>query len=71
MQLQGKSQEKKYTYEDYLTWPENEHWELIDGKAYPTYGMTAMASPSEAHQDLVGELFHLLKGYLRDKPCKV
>ncbi|CAA7599600.1 Nuclease, putative, TT1808 [Acididesulfobacillus acetoxydans] len=22
---------KKYTYADYLTWPEDERWELIDG----------------------------------------
>ena len=23
--------DKKYTYADYLTWPENERWELIKG----------------------------------------
>ncbi len=25
---------EKYTYADYLTWPEDERWEIIDGVAY-------------------------------------
>jgi hypothetical protein len=25
---------KKYTYADYLTWPEDERWEIIDGVPY-------------------------------------
>jgi len=25
--------DKKYTYTDYLTWPQDERWEIIDGKA--------------------------------------
>lgn len=71
MQAQGQPQKNEYTYKDYLTWPDGEHWEIIDGKAYPTYGPTALAAPVEAHQDLVGELFRLIANYLRGKPCKV
>ncbi|MFV1977493.1 MAG: hypothetical protein ACC651_17260 [Candidatus Scalindua sp.] len=26
--------DKKYTYKDYLKWPDDERWELIDGVAY-------------------------------------
>ena len=26
--------EKKFTYADYSTWPDDERWELIDGEAY-------------------------------------
>lgn len=25
---------KEYSYADYLTWPEGERWEIIDGIAY-------------------------------------
>ena len=25
---------KGFTYADYLTWPDDERWELIDGEAY-------------------------------------
>jgi len=26
--------ESEYTYEDYLNWPDDERWELINGIAY-------------------------------------
>ncbi len=26
--------DRRFTYQDYLTWPEDERWELIDGQAY-------------------------------------
>ena len=29
-----KSKEQKFTYQDYLTWPDEERWEIIDGIAY-------------------------------------
>jgi hypothetical protein len=25
---------RKYTFDDYLTWPDDERWEIIDGEAY-------------------------------------
>nr|WP_275261046.1 Uma2 family endonuclease [Nitrosococcus halophilus] len=40
-----------YTYGDYLTWPEEERWELIDGVAY---GMAP--APSRNHQEILLEL---------------
>ena len=26
--------DRKYTYQDYLLWPDDERWEIIDGRAY-------------------------------------
>ena len=56
---------ERYTYEDYLSWPESVRCELIDGIIY------MMASPSEWHQDMVGDIFIQLKDFLRGKKCKV
>jgi len=58
-----------FTYADYCTW-ENEgesdtRWELIDGRAY------AMAAPTLAHQDILGNLFLRFKVFLHGKTCKV
>ena len=41
---------KKYTIEDIMALPENEHAELIDGQIY------YQAAPSRKHQDISGEL---------------
>ncbi|MBI5207591.1 MAG: Uma2 family endonuclease [Candidatus Firestonebacteria bacterium] len=61
-----KKQAQKYTYGDYLTWPDDERWELIDGEAY---NMTP--APSRFHQDILRELFLQFAEYLKDKTCKV
>ena len=55
---------RKYTYEDYCQWPDEERWELIDGVPYD---MTA--APGFDHQTMVGNLFAILKNKLRGKPC--
>ena len=57
-------EEKKYSYADYLTWPENERWEIIDGVPY------MQAAPSPAHQLISGELYRQFANYLQGKPCK-
>lgn len=57
--------DKIYTYADYLTWPGDERWEIIDGVAY------AMAPPSTEHQIIVGSLFVEFANYLKGKSCKV
>ncbi|MCL6588721.1 MAG: Uma2 family endonuclease [Firmicutes bacterium] len=54
-----------YTYEDYLTWPEEERWEIIDGVPH------MMAPPSRIHQEILGELFTQIHNYLKGKPCRV
>jgi len=54
----------KSTYADYVQWPGNERWELIDGVAY------AMTAPQRLHQDIVFELGRQIGNYLQGKPCK-
>lgn len=54
-----------YTYADYVKWPEDERWELIDGTAYMS------AAPSRRHQEVQVELLRQISNYLLDKPCKV
>lgn len=56
---------KKYTYKDYLSWPEDERWEIIDGNAY------LMAPPSRIHQEILGAIFNQFYNYLNNKFCKV
>ncbi len=52
---------EKYTLDDYRSWPDNERWELINGKAY------AMSpSPRIWHQRLVGKLYLSLSVYVSD-----
>lgn len=59
------AENKRYTFSDYLAWPENERIELIDGIP------VKIASPSRAHQaaslSLAAQLYYFLDG----KPCKV
>lgn len=55
----------EYTYKDYLSWPEDERWEIIDGIAY------AQATPSPLHQRISGNLYFELHGYLKGKQCQV
>ena len=54
-----------YTYSDYLEWDDDKRRELIDGVPY------LMAMPSLRHQEVVGNIFILLKNFLKGKPCKV
>ncbi|MEM9340458.1 MAG: Uma2 family endonuclease [Bacteroidota bacterium] len=56
----------KYSYADYLTWPDEERWELIEG--YP-YDMSP--APNRKHQGILGELFRKFADHFDDKPCRV
>ena len=58
--------EQMFTYQDYLTWPTNERWELLNGKPY---NMTP--APSRRHQEISGQLHTLFNNYLKGKTCRV
>ncbi|OLN30809.1 Uma2 family endonuclease [Desulfosporosinus metallidurans] len=58
--------EQLFTYQDYLTWPINERWELLNGRAY---NMTP--APSRRHQEISGQLLTLFNNYLKGKTCRV
>jgi Uma2 family endonuclease len=55
-----------YTYLDYLSWPGDERWELIDGVPYD---MTP--APTRNHQEIVGELFRQIANFFQDRSCRV
>lgn len=57
--------EKRYTYDDYLTWNEDERWEILDGVPY------MQAAPSRIHQEISMELATLFHTYLKGKTCRV
>ena len=58
--------DNKYTYAYYMTWPEDERWELIDGEAYD---MTP--APSTRHQSVLIDLAAQIFEFLKNKECKV
>jgi Uma2 family endonuclease len=55
-----------HTYGDYLGWPDDVRYELIDGVAY-----LMAPAPTLAHQDVVGEVYRQLANALTDRPCRV
>lgn len=62
----AKKEDQKYTYRDYLTWPDDERWEIIDGIAF-----NMSPSPSRLHQEISMLLSTQFSVYLKGKPCKV
>ena len=52
------SKESAYTIDDIYALPDGERAELIDGKLY------MMAPPSRLHQELVGELFAVIRNHI-------
>ncbi|MFZ4855438.1 MAG: Uma2 family endonuclease [Desulfuromonadaceae bacterium] len=60
------SENEFFTYADYLTWPDSERWELIDGEAY-----MMSPAPSRKHQELSMELCRQFANFLKGKPCRV
>jgi Uma2 family endonuclease len=55
-----------YTYTDYITWSEDQRYELIEGVIYDM-----SPAPSVRHQTILGELFRQISNYLVGKTCKV
>ncbi|MEQ8225001.1 MAG: Uma2 family endonuclease, partial [Candidatus Eremiobacterota bacterium] len=58
--------EKKYSYADYLSWSDDERWELIDGVPY-----NMSPAPILDHQRISMELSRQIANYLIDKTCEV
>ncbi len=66
MGLAARKQKRKFTYSDYVTWNDDESWEVIHGEAY---NMTP--APATNHQLISGELLFQIRSQLKEKPCKV
>ncbi len=56
---------KRYTFEDFLNWEEDERIEIIDGDVF------MMSPPATIHQKVSGELFRQIANYLEGKSCEV
>lgn len=54
-----------HTYADYLGWPEDARYELIDGVAY-----LMAPAPTLNHQDIAGEIYFQLRRSLAGKSCR-
>ena len=63
-----KQEEKLYTYGDYLTWPDEERWELIEGVPY-----SMSPAPSRKHQQISVELTRQIANFLSNSEgeCEV
>jgi len=60
-----KHDEKRYSYADYLNWPNDERFELIDGVIHN------MNAPLRVHQKTVTELTKQLAIFFTGKTCEV
>jgi len=66
MSIAISKQKGKYTYSDYLNWPDDEMWELIDGVPFDM-----SPAPSRQHQKISTELVRQFANYLLDKTCEI
>ena len=57
--------EKHYTYADYLQWPDDTRYELIDGEA-----LRMAPTPLIEHQEIAGEVYCQLANQLDGQPCR-
>lgn len=55
-----------YTYADYLSWSDEERWELIHGIPY-----NMSPAPSRKHQEIAGEMYRQIANYLSNKKGNV
>ena len=66
MGLTTEKKDIKYTYGDYLKWPEDERWEIIEGVAY-----NMSPRPSTMHQRILRKIVFQFESYLKGKQCEV
>jgi Uma2 family endonuclease len=51
---------------DYLAWPEDERWEIINGEAF-----MMSPSPKRVHQRILVKISTQIETYLQDKTCEI
>lgn len=65
MPLLMRKKDQKFSYQDYLSWPQEERWELINGKPY-----SMAPAPPVGHQKVVGNLYYILRSSLSGHLCQ-
>ena len=58
--------DRRYTYDDYLKWPEDERWEIIKGWRY-----RQSPAPMRKHQIISSALNRQLDPFFEGKPCQL
>ncbi len=58
--------DKKFSYADYLSWPDDERWEIIKGVAYDM-----SPAPAREHQRVSAIIFAKIYNFLSNKKCEV
>jgi Uma2 family endonuclease len=61
-----KKEDARYTYGEYLGWPDDERWELIHGIAW-----SMSPAPGRRHQLLLGKLHYFFRKPFEGHPCEV
>jgi Uma2 family endonuclease len=56
----------KYTYADYLAWPDDERWEIIEGVPYDM-----SPAPNPEHQLIQAEIIRTIGNFLKGKKCRL
>lgn len=66
MPLAQRDDSQRWTYADYLTWPDDQRWEILDGVAY------AMSpAPGVAHQRVSRSLTRIIANHLLGRQCEL
>ncbi len=60
------AEQDKFNYGNYLKWPQEERWELINGEAWDM-----SPAPTRKHQKISGKLFFQIEDFLKNKDCEV
>ncbi|MCK4468735.1 MAG: Uma2 family endonuclease [Desulfobacterales bacterium] len=58
--------DEKFSYADYLSWPDDERWEIIEGVAYDM-----SPAPAREHQRVSAIIFAKIYNFLSGKECEV
>ena len=66
MSISSPKPDRKYTYGDYLHWPDEERWEIINGVPYDM-----SPAPSTEHQNISAQLLGQLIAFAANKSCRV
>ncbi len=61
----AKESDKKLNYADYLTWPDDERWEIIEGVPYDM-----SPAPAREHQRISAIIFAKIYDFLTGKKCE-
>ncbi len=60
------SEKEKFSYADYLSWKDDQRWELINGEP-----LLMSPAPNRYHQTISRRVGYQIEHYLQDKTCEV